>query len=354
MNPLIDRARVAGLLAAVAVLAGCGGGTPRGQGLWVANGANVVEFTPAQRMAGSSSPTPHLANNSGVFGAPQGVVFDGAGALWVIDGGTVAAGGTINPALHKFSPSQLAALATNGAPDPSVTLAAPGFKFPQQAVFNVDGSLWVTDNGANAVYVFANTQLNASSTTLAPAITITSNPAFNGPLGIAFDAQGDLFIANNATTTIFKFSAGALPTKSGSYELTPSVVLSDNGQGSIQGPWGLAFDAVGNLWSSNANAPNTVVQFAASVLGATGSPTPAVTLVPTAVGANLSLVAPNGIAFDDAGDLAAISADAPFGAAIFGRPQLATGGAVPPAVFLVGAGTTLNAPAGCVYGPEVD
>ena len=131
-------------------------------------------------------------------------------------------------------------------------------------------------------------------------------------------------------------------------------MLSDNGQGSIQGPWALAFDAAGNLWSSNANAPDTVVQFAASSLGATGAPTPAVTLAPTSVGGNTSLVAPNGIAFDSLGDLATISANAPFGAALFSAFQLAAGGAIPPAGLLVGAGTTLNAPAGCTFGPEVD
>jgi sugar lactone lactonase YvrE len=339
-------------------ITGCGGGggTQQGQGLWVANGANVVEFTSAQMLASTttSAPTPHLALNSAVFGAPQGVVFDGAGALWVIDGGTVAAGGTVAPALQMFTAAQLAALNTTGNPAPSVTIAPAAFKFPQQAVFDMQGRLWVSDNGANAVYVFTGQQLAASSSTLTPAITITSNPALNGPLGIAFDAKGDLFVANNATTTIFEFKAGNLPAAAGTFEVAPDVVLSDNGQGSIQGPWALAFDVGGNLWSSNANAPDTVVQFAANSLGATGAPTPAVTLAPKQVGGNVSLVAPNGIGFDSVGDLATISANAPFGAALFSAFQVVAGGAVTPAALLVGAGTTLNAPAGCTFGPEVN
>jgi sugar lactone lactonase YvrE len=352
-------ATVAGELALcfVVTFAGCGGGgAQQGQGLWVANGTNVVEFTPAQTRASMTTPAPapHLALNSAVFGAPQGVLFDGAGALWVIDGGTVATGGSVAPALQKFTAAQLAALNTTGSPLPSVTIAPGVFKFPQQAVFDIQGQLWVSDNGANAVYVFTAQQLAASSTTLTPAITITSNPAFNGPLGIAFDAQGNLYVANNATTTIFKFKAGTLPSGAGAFEAAPDVVLSDDGQGSIQGPWALAFDFAGNLWSSNANAPDTVVQFASNSLGATGAPTPAVTLAPTSVGGNASLVAPNGIGFDSHGDLATISANAPFGAALFSARQLVAGGAVAPASLLVGAATTLNAPAGCIFGPEVD
>ncbi len=30
--------------------------------------------------------------------------------------------------------------------------------------------------------------------------------------------------------------------------LTPNVVLSDDGKGSIQAPWALIFDTAGNLW----------------------------------------------------------------------------------------------------------
>jgi hypothetical protein len=65
--------------------------------------------------------------------------------------------------------------------------------------------------------------------------------------------------------------------------LIPSVILSDDGvadDGSIQGPWALVFDATGNLWSSNANAPNTVVEFAKAVQTTTGDPMLAVTLSP--------------------------------------------------------------------------
>jgi len=323
--------------------------------LWVANGANVVEFIPSQLAAGAADPAPHLAINSTVFGAPQGVTFDANGNLWVIDGGTVAAGGTIPPALYEFSSTQLADLGTVNNPAPNVTINSTSFTFPQQAVFDAAGNLWVSDNGANAVYVFTPAQLSATDLTADPTVSITSSVAFTGPLGIAFDSTGNLYIANNGGTSIDRFNASILPTSAGAHTLTPSAVLSDDGKGSIQAPWALAFDASGNLWSSNANAPNTLVEFTPAQLAKTGKPAPAITLSSVAVDGNQTLVAPNGIAFDNLGDLAAASSAAPFGIADFAKEQLVPDPAAgpSPSTFLAGTITTLNAPAGVTFGPVV-
>ena len=361
----------AGLLA---ITAGCGAGTmvtkttktmnpvtpTITKALWVANGTNVLEYLPSQLSSTSSSMAPHLVNNSGAFGAPQGVTFDAAGDLWVIDGGTVAAGGTVKPALYEFTPAQLADLGKVNNPMPNITINSAEFTFPQQAVFDPMGNLWVSDNGSNAVFVFTPTQLAATNTNAMPNVSITSNPAFIGPLGITFDALGDLWVANNASTTIFEFKAARLPgvttgaATNAAVTLMPDVTLSDDGKGSVQAPWALIFDANGDLWSSNANAPNTVVEFAKAQLNMAGSPTPAVTLSPAIVVGNSTLAAPNGIAFDNLGDLAAISSATPFGGALFAQKQLVVGGAVPPGIFLVGGATTLNAPAGCNFGPVVE
>jgi len=329
--------------------------------LWVANGTDVLEFDPGDFKKGVHTNAPHLKlNSSAGFGAPQGVVFDTNKDLWVIDGGTTSTGGTVAPALDEFTPTQLGLLIsakkTNRTPTPHVSLTSTAFTFPQQAVFDSAGNLWVSDNGANAVYVFTTAQLAAGGPQT-PTVTITANPAFSGPLGIAFSLGGNLWIANNAATTIYEFNAGDLPppTTPASVNLIPNVILSDDGvadDGSIQGPWALVFDATGNLWSSNANPPNTVVEFAKAVLNTTGDPMPAVTLSPANEKHGTdTLAAPNGLAFDNLGDLAAISSASPFGAALFIASQLVAGGAVLPDTLLFGKTTTLNAPAGCNFGP---
>jgi hypothetical protein len=85
----------------------------------------------------------------------------------------------------------------------------------------------------------------------------------------------------------------------------------------------------------------------------TGMPVPAVTLSPATIDGNATLNAPNGICFDNIGDLAAMNSAGAFGIAFFAKDQLITG-APTPNTFIVGAATTLNAPAGCNFGPLVN
>jgi hypothetical protein len=80
---------------------------------------------------------------------------------------------------------------------------------------------------------------------------------------------------------------------------------------------------------------------------------PAVTISPATVGGNPSLDATNGLCFDSAGDLAATDAADAFGLAFYTKSQLMTGAPVPN-TFIVGAATTLDAPAGCNFGPLIN
>jgi hypothetical protein len=370
-------------LLTVGLVAACGGGggssntartsatTPTAvlnQGLWIANGTNVLEFIPSQLTGGVNAAAPHLMNNSSVFGAPQGVTFDSTGDLWVMDAGTpgtpavpatastpaVPAVAAKPPALYMFTAAQLAALGQNPTPMPTVTITGANLNTPQQAVFDTQGDLWVADHGTNAVFVYTAQQLTTGGS-ITPNITITSSTPFNGPLGIVFDKAGDLWIANNGNndgTTLFRFNAANLPKASAtaSVTLTPDVVLT-NSNNSIQGPWALAFDANGNLWSSNAGAPLTLVEFALGNLGVSGAPAPAITISPTMVGGVASLNAPNGLCFDTLGDLAAADSAGAFGVPFYKADRLLASGATVPNTFIVGTATTLNAPAGCNFGP---
>jgi hypothetical protein len=339
------------------------------KGLWIANGTNVLEYVPSQlAVAGTSAAAPHLMNTSGSFGAPQGVTFDAKGNLWVMDPEAVV-NGAKTPALLEFSPAQLAALGTTAAPDPTATITSTALSFPQQSVFDGQGNQWVTDHNNNSVLVFTAAQLSQTGVNnVVPAVTITS-AAFNGPLGIAFDRNGDLWIANNggvpgaggamsaAGTTIVEFLAAHLqaPPATGvlTPDLTPDVTLSDDGQNSIQAPWALVFDYRGHLLSSNANPPFTVVDFSRAELAATGAPVPVLIVSPTTLGGIATLNAPNGICFDNLEDLAVMNSGGAFGIAFFSDNQMVNG-AFPPNTFIVGGATNLNAPAGCNFGPLVN
>jgi sugar lactone lactonase YvrE len=322
--------------------------------LWVANGTNVVEF--GNIPDGTHNEKPKLVLNSAVFGAPQGVVFDAMNNLWVIDGGN---GTTITPSLEEFTEAQLKGLKKAPMPTPAVQIKSAAFMFPQQAVFDATGNMWVSDSVANRVWVITAAQLGASNNDLLFTTTIASTPPFNGALGIVLGKNGNLWVANVNDTSLFEFNAGHLPTiGSGLHVLAPDVTLNDDGMGSIQAPWALVFDTAGDLWSSNANPPNTLVKFGPTQITTTGSPTPETTISPFNVKVrkkvtDTSLAAPNGIAFVK-GELAAISSASPFGVASYDAKEQMTGGSIKPDSFFVGSKTTLNAPAGDNFGPDIN
>ena len=362
-------AAVGSVVCAAALLAACkhNSNTTITKGLWIANGPDVVEYIPSQLTGGVMDTAPHLMNISGSFGSPQGVTFDAKGNLWVMDPGA-AIGGTPTPALLEFSAAQLSTLASTNSPDPVAIITSTSLAFPQQSVFDSAGNQWVTDHNNNTVLVFSAAQLAMTGTnSLMPVITITST-SFNGPLGIVFDSSGNLWIANNGGvpgtnnstsavgTSIVEFAKANVPAVPTSGvltpDLTPTITLSDDGSGSVQGPWELAFDSSGNLWSSNSNTPFTLVEFAKANLAATGTPTPAITISPTTDGGNATLNMTNGLCFDNVGDIAATNATTPLGSVPFYKAPLKTG-MTTPSTFLVGMTTTLNAPAGCNFGPLI-
>jgi hypothetical protein len=67
---------------------------------------------------------------------------------------------------------------------------------------------------------------------------------------------------------------------------------------------------------------------------------------------NPTLGATNGLCFDNVGDIAATSAQTPFSIPFYKTPLKS--GAITPSTFFIGAATTLNAPAGCNFGPLVN
>ncbi len=182
------------VLALVSV--GCGNGsngspTQPVLGLWGANLNNVLEFL-STHIAANGNSAPELIGNLPTpgFGAPQGVTFDSNGNLWVLDGGTVVTGGTIPPTVDEFTTAQLPKL-SNGGVTPNAVIGSADFGFPQQLVFDSSGNLWMSDAENNEVFEFTADQLSGGPD-VTPAFVLSSNPVFNGSLGIAFDSAGDL------------------------------------------------------------------------------------------------------------------------------------------------------------------
>ena len=251
--------------------------------LWVTHEAGnaVVEFAAGQLMAGGT-PTPAVtlsATGAGSLASPTGLAFDAGGNLWVANYG--------NNTLVEFAVSQLAA---SGSPTPAVTLSLGALSGPTGLAFDAGGNLWVAKAVANSVVELAAAQLGVTGT---PAAAVTLSPDTNlaVPAGLAFDASGSLWVASEGVSKVLGYSPSQLATGG---TLLPAVVLVANNNNSLFNPVGLAFDASGNLWVSNygSSGAGNVVEFAANQLVGVG-------LFPTPVGTlPESSFQPAGLAFD--------------------------------------------------------
>jgi sugar lactone lactonase YvrE len=336
-----------------------GGPTPSSQsGLWVPNflGFTIVEFGDGER-AQSGTPKPALTNNSDFIDSPEETLFDAEGNLWVTNcSDPVLGAGAITEFTHK----QLEDLSRDSAPAANVLLTDDGtfsiFGCPYGEAFGSDGSLWATNRFSANLINFTPSQLSVGGVQF-PNTEITSS-SFGNPEGIQFDAAGTLWIADIAASQVFGFKAATLAAVEGTLaDLTPDII---NSSAAINGPADVLLDQSGNLWVSNCLG-DTVVEFSASDIAMSGSPTPIVVLSATSVstppGNSFSLDCPQGIDFDKNGNLWVSNALSDNEGSIveFTSDQLTSSGSPAPNIFLDSnpAGTNLNQPALFTFGPGI-
>ncbi len=254
--------------------------------LWVSDSyGNDVFMIPPSELGTGGSPTPTVT--LALQNAPGGLAFDSSGDLWVAqreDG---------NNEIVEYSPGQLT---TSGSPSPSVTLSGSGLTLPLEIRFDSSGNLWV-DNACVGCSVteFSVSQLAASGSP-APVTVLTPTGLEGGPTDLAFDASGDLWVTviaeSGSSSSVVEYTPGQL---TGSANPAPTVALSESGE-----PTSLTFDSSGGLWVANSDLSDPdLIEIAASDLGTSGDPTPAVVLSPSVQ--NLS--EPEGMAVDQSGDL---------------------------------------------------
>jgi sugar lactone lactonase YvrE len=255
--------------------------------VWTSGGtgapSSMVGFSPTS-LAVTGSPSATVAANTR---ASKGFTFDRDGNLWAVGDSTA------DPPVARFSARTLG---LSGAKTPDVVLNSAVFSggIPGAAglAFDAQGSLWVSIVYAGKVVKFPSILLFNSGAP-SPSVEIAGIP---GPGGMAFDAEGDLWIASIDNQTILKFSAARLAANTAEADLTLTVQTPPPVVGSLPGAIGLAFDTGGNLWG---NFDGTLARLAPADLAGTGdktvTPTVQITLSVTAL--------PEGIAFDESGSL---------------------------------------------------
>jgi DNA-binding beta-propeller fold protein YncE len=179
-----------------------------------------------------------------------------------------------NNTIQDYTSGDISGDSYNGEMFTNTSLAAEsGIAFDNQ------GDLYVANGGNNTI-----TEYNSSGVLIA---TISSNQLSN-PNGLAFDEYGDLFVGNSGNGEVLEF------TPSGLASSTPTVYASGLGS-----PNGLAFDSAGNLYVAD-NSESIIWEVPAS--GAA----PSEFISP---GNYSTINHPRGIAFDSAGNLYVANSD---------------------------------------------
>ena len=253
--------------------------------LWLSrddpDGAVLAAYDAAQLTEdGAPAPVVTIGNEPKVW---TGIAFDAAGNAWVA----------------RYHPTQAVVrfraddLATSAARVPDVVLtsvAADVLDGPVRLAFDASGALWVSGKNSNTIVKYAPEQL-ASSGAPSPQVVLRSTPgSLAEPGALAFDPHGALWIANAGNDSVVMFTPAQL---AASGSPTPTVTLTGTAN-TLSRPTGLAFDADGSLWVAPLTGAG-VLRYLPEQLLASGSPVPSATI--TGFSRQLSL------AFDHAGDL---------------------------------------------------
>jgi sugar lactone lactonase YvrE len=202
--------------------------------IYETNNGTILRILPA----GGGTP---ITFAQGLF-SPKGLVFDGAGRLYVAD----ASRGSI----MRFT-----------TPDGAGFTLVQGLSSPVGILFDQLGNLFVGEAGSGNIIKF---DQNGTKTTFASGL--------GAPAGLAFDNNGNLFVADFAGGKIF--------------QITPAGTTTTFATG-LGSPAGLAFDSAGNLFEADSST-GSIFKFA-----------PGGTKTTFATG----LSHPYGLAFEDTGNL---------------------------------------------------
>lgn len=252
-------------------------------------------------LAGSASGAGSTDGSPGQFNGPRGVAVDSTGNVFVADYG--------NSTIRKVSPSgvvsTLAGLAgTTGSADGTGSSAR--FNYPFGIAVDSAGIVYVGDGANNTVRKVTPDGTVSTLAGLAgnsgSADGTGSGARFSAPRGVAVDSAGSVFVADSGNNTIRKITpVGVVTTIAG---LAGAAGSADGActDARFNGPRGLAFDAVGNLYvgdDSNQTvrviAPSGTVSTLAGLAGTIGTS--------DGVGSDARFNNPCGVAVDPAGNL---------------------------------------------------
>jgi hypothetical protein len=210
--------------------------------LWVMGG-DIINMYPMMTLATPGSAPPMVVLTQPTTSKAKFAAFDSAGNLWVTRGNP----GTDNQIVRYA----FAALGASGSPTPDVILSSPLIMNPAGLAFAANGDLWVAIEGSAKVVRFNFDHLGASS--MAPpdgslgATTPAGAPVmfpYDHPNGVAFDQAGNLWVGFLGQLAAFTPTQQMTTT-----DMTIAGPLAVNVG---TGTGGFAFDESGGVWYSDA------------------------------------------------------------------------------------------------------
>ncbi|MGA2693981.1 MAG: hypothetical protein ABSF76_16580 [Opitutaceae bacterium] len=279
--------------------------------IYVADTGNnaIRKVTPAgvtSTLAGAPGLTTGVdgTGTSASFPDPYGIAVNASGNLYVADINlnTIR---QITPAgvVTTFAGTSGVAGSTNG------TGTSASFSGPIAIAVDTAGNLYVAEETNNTIRKITPAGV---VTTFAGQVGVVGNidgaassASFNHPRGIAVDGSGNVFVADNFNDTIRKITpAGQVSTLAGS----PGVSGSLDGMGGyalFNGPTGVTVDGNGNIFVTDSNN-NTVRRItpSGSVTTVAGTASPYWSVIgQDGTGPNVKFNFPSGVAVDAAGNL---------------------------------------------------
>jgi gliding motility-associated-like protein len=187
----------------------------------------------------------NATGTAATFNTPTGVGIDAAGNLYVADAG--------NNAIRKITPAGV------------VTTVAMGFNFPREVRVDASGNLYVTEQNGNKVKKVtpAGVVTTLAGTGAAGATNGDGSVAtFNGPLGLALDGNGNLYVGDNSNNSVRKIVIS-------NYTIDKTL------------PAGLLFDPTTGIISGTPTVTSPVVVYTVTAHNGSGSSSTTVTIAVT-------------------------------------------------------------------------
>jgi sugar lactone lactonase YvrE len=260
-------------------------------------GAERVRVEPA-----ASNPSPLGVRTKGqatglaLLGCrPGSIVVAQAGLTYAIDYNIASGSANTGSGSAKTGPKALGevdcyAPGSKGDTAP-VESFRTGLNGPITLAFDASGNLWVGNNNNNTLVKYPQAQLDNANPVPSVVISPTGSTSPNIPAGLAPDTTGDLWISNAETNTLTEYTKDQLA-KSG--RPVPHTVVSYSG---FYGPQAAVPDRSGDLWVA---AGDSLVEFTKAGL-AKSNPVPGVVISSSALGGQTSNT--EGLSFDSQGDL---------------------------------------------------